>query len=196
MSDLNAAQPPHPIHRWSGFSHLLLLTPFSISDIFDSDNQNNNSSDSPMGYSRKDNSIVMDLSTTKLLMSAFAIAFQNTGCNLPIFVPIGVQWRSLFAGYLVTSNMPTLPESTTVTGYISDHWRISAENESDVPETAQFKHDTVGSLACNTELRFNMFQEPFATQEYSHLEGLLKWFRTRLENRSLSSAGGFSQTFG
>ncbi|KAG9285732.1 hypothetical protein G9A89_001620 [Geosiphon pyriformis] len=80
----------HKIHRWTGLTHILVLTPISISDPFHS---------GPVSYST-----TMDLTTTKNLLSSFAIAFRNTKCKLPVFVPAGQLVNSLYAGYMCIFN--------------------------------------------------------------------------------------------
>jgi len=71
------------IHRWTGLTHILVLTP---TDIFST------------GTISKPASI--DLNTTKILLSSFAIAFHNTKCKLPVYVPTGQVANSLYAGYM------------------------------------------------------------------------------------------------
>ncbi|CAG8489230.1 6376_t:CDS:10, partial [Gigaspora rosea] len=75
------------IHRWTGLTHILVLTP---TDIFSS------------GSIQKSSTI--DLSTTKILLSSFAIVFHNIKCKLPVFVPTGQITSSLYAGYMCWFN--------------------------------------------------------------------------------------------
>ncbi|CAG8462395.1 844_t:CDS:10 [Scutellospora calospora] len=75
------------IHRWTGLTHILVLTP---TDIFSS------------GSITKSSTI--DLSTTKILLSSFAIVFHNTKCKLPVFVPTGQITNLLYAGYMCLFN--------------------------------------------------------------------------------------------
>ncbi|CAG8482213.1 13166_t:CDS:10 [Cetraspora pellucida] len=75
------------IHRWTGLTHILVLT---LTDIFSS------------GSAPKSSTI--DLSTTKLLLSSFAIVFHNTKCKLPVFVPTGQITNLLYAGYMCLFN--------------------------------------------------------------------------------------------
>ncbi|KAI8877817.1 hypothetical protein K501DRAFT_337164 [Backusella circina FSU 941] len=42
----------------------------------------------------------------KQLISACAIAFQNTGCTVPVFVPIGQPKHQMFIGYMLVSDQP------------------------------------------------------------------------------------------
>ena len=75
------------IHRWSGLTHILILTP---TDIFSTGTISKFAS--------------LDLSTTKMLLSSFAIAFNNTKCKLPVFIPTGQVANSLYAGYMCLFN--------------------------------------------------------------------------------------------
>ncbi|CAB4427672.1 unnamed protein product [Rhizophagus irregularis] len=75
------------IHRWTGLTHILVLTP---TDIFSSGSISNFTS--------------LDLNTTKMLLSSFAIAFHNTKCKLPVYVPTGQVANSLYAGYMCLYN--------------------------------------------------------------------------------------------
>ncbi|RIA84801.1 Rab3 GTPase-activating protein catalytic subunit-domain-containing protein [Glomus cerebriforme] len=75
------------IHRWTGLTHILVLTP---TDIF-----------STGTISKSTN---LDLNTTKMLLSSFAIAFHNTKCKLPVYVPTGQVANSLYAGYMCLFN--------------------------------------------------------------------------------------------
>ncbi|CAG8656870.1 14492_t:CDS:10 [Dentiscutata erythropus] len=75
------------IHRWTGLTHILVLTP---TDIFSS------------GSTQKSSTI--DLSTTKILLSSFAIVFHNIKCKLPVFVPTGQITNLLYAGYMCWFN--------------------------------------------------------------------------------------------
>ncbi|GJJ73123.1 Rab3 GTPase-activating protein catalytic subunit [Entomortierella parvispora] len=65
----------HELHRWTSLTHILVLSPSSTSNKSGTSSSNNNN--------------IIDLGTAKLLLSSFAIAFQNTGCNIPVFVPTG-----------------------------------------------------------------------------------------------------------
>ncbi|KAI8357282.1 Rab3 GTPase-activating protein catalytic subunit-domain-containing protein [Blakeslea trispora] len=76
----------HPIHRWTGQSRLLVLRPVQDSlrkKIIHSTGQSTS------------------LSQAKQLISACAIAFQNIGCSLPVFVPLGQHRHELYLGYLM-----------------------------------------------------------------------------------------------
>jgi Rab3 GTPase-activating protein catalytic subunit len=75
------------IHRWTGLTHILVLTP---TDIFSSGSISRFTS--------------LDLNTTKMLLSSFAIAFHNTKCKLPVYVPTGQVANSLYAGYMCLYN--------------------------------------------------------------------------------------------
>ncbi|CAH1757412.1 11528_t:CDS:10 [Entrophospora sp. SA101] len=72
------------IHRWTGLTHILVL---SLSDMFSFDSISKSSK--------------IDLSTTKMLLSSFAIAFHNIKCKLPVFVPTGGLYNNpLYTGYM------------------------------------------------------------------------------------------------
>ncbi|KAG4085331.1 hypothetical protein H8356DRAFT_964723 [Neocallimastix lanati (nom. inval.)] len=69
----------NPLHRWTGFTHLLTIEVYNTS-------KNHLST------------TTLDVNTANLLISSFSIAFHNTGCILPIFVPVASSSKSLFTG--------------------------------------------------------------------------------------------------
>jgi hypothetical protein len=80
----------HPLHRWTGQDKLLILTPNNDSikkKIFN-----------PGGKS------AVDVYQAKQLISACAIAFQNVGCGVPVFVPIGQSRHDMYMGYMLNSD--------------------------------------------------------------------------------------------
>ncbi|KAI8643079.1 Rab3 GTPase-activating protein catalytic subunit-domain-containing protein [Parasitella parasitica] len=92
----------HPLHRWTGQERLLVLKPMQDSlkkKIF---NTNKSS---------------IDISQTKQLISACAIAFQNTGCRVPVFVPVGQNRHEMYMGYGVTTQQPDSPFNETEVRY-------------------------------------------------------------------------------
>src|SRR6185437_10914993 len=70
----------HNLHRWTGWRHLLVITPTTRSDIY--------------------NTSSIDRSTTERVLESFVIAFKNIKCNLPVFVPTGQLSNSLYEGHL------------------------------------------------------------------------------------------------
>ncbi|KAL7324028.1 hypothetical protein PS15p_210601 [Mucor circinelloides] len=92
----------HPLHRWTGLDRLMIVKPMQDSikkKIFNS------------------NKSSVDISQAKLLISACAIAFQNAGCNVPVFVPVGQSRHELYMGYGVTSQQPQSPINETEVRY-------------------------------------------------------------------------------
>lgn len=75
----SSSQPPspHPLHRQTGLSHLLVISAFDSEPTF-------------------------DLSTNKLLLSSVSVALHNAGCTLPAFVPSGPARRGLYTGIMLT----------------------------------------------------------------------------------------------
>lgn len=83
----------HPLHRWSGFNRIMILSPMQDSikkKIFNSGGKSS-----------------VDMSQAKQLMSACAIAFQNADCKVPVFVPVGQGRFELYMGYMVRFNEET-----------------------------------------------------------------------------------------
>ncbi|CAG8564021.1 10750_t:CDS:10 [Funneliformis caledonium] len=107
------------IHRWTGLTHILVLSP---TDIFST------------GATSKSTSI--DLHTTKMLLSSFAIAFHNTKCKLPVYVPNGQVANSLYAGYMCLFNK----EVKNVNDASEVEIRFNTTYVRDVP--ARFSHLT------------------------------------------------------
>ncbi|KAL9542521.1 hypothetical protein MBANPS3_008571 [Mucor bainieri] len=92
----------HPLHRWTGHDRLMIVKPMPDSikkKIFNSSKSS------------------VDISQAKLLISACAIAFQNAGCNVPVFVPVGQSRHELYMGYGVTSQQPQSPINETEARY-------------------------------------------------------------------------------
>lgn len=74
----------HALHRSTGFDRLFLLVPVvdSLKAKLFSPSQ-------------------VDLSRAKTLLSACAIAFQNTNCTVPVFVPVGQARHGMYTGYML-----------------------------------------------------------------------------------------------
>jgi len=70
----------HNLHRWTGWRRLLIITPASRSDIY--------------------NTGSIDRSTTERVLESFVIAFKNIKGNLPVFVPTGQFSNSLYESHL------------------------------------------------------------------------------------------------
>jgi hypothetical protein len=155
----------HNLHRWTAQTHILIISPVTISDIFTTSLSSSSSSAS---------SAVIDLSSAKLLLSSFAIAFQNTGCNIPVFVPTGQPWNMTFTGLMVQS----MPSSST---------------RSDQHDLLVDEHDS-GDQAI--EVRFNTVHVPYPPVQYTHLSGIMDYFIERMgieDDDPSSSPGNHSQ---
>ncbi|ORX53713.1 hypothetical protein BCR36DRAFT_410897 [Piromyces finnis] len=70
----------HPLHRWTGFTHLLTI------EVYDTSKSHLSST-------------TLDVNTANLLLSSFSIAFHNTGCILPVFIPVASPSKTLYTGY-------------------------------------------------------------------------------------------------
>ncbi|KAF9354400.1 Rab3 GTPase-activating protein catalytic subunit [Mortierella sp. AD094] len=124
-------QDHHILHRWTALTHILVLSPASDSD-----------------------SVIVDLGSAKLLLSSFAIAFQNTGCNIPVFVPTGQ------------------PRSRTYTGLsIQPQLSHARDSELGLEETAEDQA---------IEVRFNTVVVPYPPAQYTNLSGILDLFIERM----------------
>lgn len=77
-----ASKAFHPLHRWTGLDRLFVLAPEVDS------------------FKAKFFSAV-DIHQAKTLLSACAIALDNTKCSVPIFVPVGSSRHNAFIGYLL-----------------------------------------------------------------------------------------------
>ncbi|KAF9576961.1 Rab3 GTPase-activating protein catalytic subunit [Mortierella alpina] len=121
----------HSLHRWTALTHILVLSPLSDASTH-----------------------IIDLGTAKLLLSSFAIAFQNSGCNVPVFVPTG------------------LPKNRTYTGLsIQPQLLHSRESELGLEETAEDQA---------IEVRFNTVLVPYPPAQYTNLSGILDLFIERM----------------
>ncbi|KAF9116852.1 Rab3 GTPase-activating protein catalytic subunit [Mortierella sp. AM989] len=143
LPTLLEGQNHHILHRWTSLTHILVLSPASDAD-----------------------SVVIDLGSAKLLLSSFAIAFQNTGCNIPVFVPTGQ------------------PRSRTYTGLsIQPQLSHSRDSELGLEETAEDQA---------IEVRFNTVVVPYPPAQYTNLSGILDLFieRMGIEDEYAGSSDG------
>ncbi|KAI9330034.1 hypothetical protein DFJ73DRAFT_800180, partial [Zopfochytrium polystomum] len=191
--DRSQTNAPHPLHRWSGHSHLLLVTPFSIPDIFDGESGASRSPFTRKSLLERQSSSSqfqarVDASTSKLLLSSFAIAFHNTSCSVPVFIPIGPTWKSLYCGYqLFSGHRPfgVAFTSNPVDVMAQDIELDALDDESgDERRRRQRRiHQLVsffGLDQSDVEFRTRMIHVPFVPPEQSHLKGLVEFFRGRL----------------
>ncbi|KAG0298839.1 Rab3 GTPase-activating protein catalytic subunit [Linnemannia gamsii] len=156
----------HNLHRWTAQTHILIISPVTISDIFTTSLSSSSSSAS---------SAIIDLSSAKLLLSSFAIAFQNTGCNIPVFVPTGQPWNMTFTGLMIQS----MPSSST---------------SSDQLNPLDDEHDNDDQAI---EVRFNTVHVPYPPVQYTHLSGIMDYFIERMgieDDEPASSPGSHSQS--
>lgn len=121
----------HNLHRWTGLTHILVLSPAPDST-----------------------SHIIDLGRAKLLQSSFAIAFQNTGCNIPVFVPTGQVRNRTYTGISIR------PQHL--------HAR---EAELGLEELAEDQA---------IEVRFNTLLVPYPPAQYTDLAGILELFIERM----------------
>lgn len=78
------------LHRWTGFNRILMMQP-------------NNDSLKKKLFNPGGKSTV-DIYQAKQIISACAIAFQNVGCKIPVFVPVGQSRHEMYMGYMLNSN--------------------------------------------------------------------------------------------
>lgn len=80
----------HALHRWTGQDKILILRPSNDSikkKIFSAGGKS-----------------TADVPQAKQLLSACAIAFQNVGCYVPIFVPVGQSRHDIYMGYMLNAS--------------------------------------------------------------------------------------------
>ncbi|KAF9961595.1 Rab3 GTPase-activating protein catalytic subunit [Mortierella alpina] len=142
----------HSLHRWTALTHILVLSPIPDASTH-----------------------IIDLGTAKLLLSSFAIAFQNSGCNVPVFVPTG------------------LPKNRTYTGLsIQPQLLHARDSELGLEETAEDQA---------IEVRFNTVLVPYPPAQYTNLSGILDLFIERMgieddydgSSTGVDGAEGYSQ---
>ncbi|KAF9418232.1 Rab3 GTPase-activating protein catalytic subunit, partial [Podila epigama] len=121
----------HLLHRWTALTHILVLTPISAT-----------TSDT-----------IVDLGSAKLLLSSFAIAFQNTGCNIPVFVPTGQPRTMTFTGLSIRPQL----------GVTKDDLGLDETEEDQA-----------------IEVRFNTVLVPYPPTQYTNLAGILDLFIVRM----------------
>ncbi|KAJ1973287.1 hypothetical protein H4R34_005127, partial [Dimargaris verticillata] len=138
----------HPLHRWTGEQRLLVLTLANTSSHSDTPSVN----PALFGVTHSATHFyAISPGTAKLLLSSLAIALQNTGCSLPVFVPVG-DWALdpfQYLGYrLARAACPSPPASPTLPA----HWLREAE----------FRYNTL-----------TLYRPPSV---YTTVEGLLQLF--------------------
>ncbi|KAG0212330.1 Rab3 GTPase-activating protein catalytic subunit [Mortierella sp. NVP41] len=121
----------HSLHRWTALTHLLVLSPAP-------------------DYA----SHIFDLGNAKLILSSFAIAFQNIGCNIPVFVPTGQVRNGTYMGLSIRPQL------------------LSARDpDLGLEEVAEDQA---------LEVRFNTVLVPYPPAQYTDLAGILELFVTRM----------------
>ncbi|KAF9989724.1 Rab3 GTPase-activating protein catalytic subunit [Mortierella antarctica] len=143
----------HSLHRWTSLTHILIISPVTISDIFASSSMSSSSA-------------IIDLSSAKLLLSSFAIAFQNTDCSVPVFVPTGQPWNLTFTG-LSMNPQPHHP-TTTPAQALGAPEVVNPDPEEEVEDDRA------------TEMRFNTILVPYPPVQYTSLSGILDFFVERM----------------
>ncbi|KAK3812069.1 MAG: Rab3 GTPase-activating protein catalytic subunit-domain-containing protein [Benniella sp.] len=141
-------QEHHILHRWTALTHILVLAPAST------------------------DSVIIDLGSAKLLLSSFAIAFQNTGCNIPVFVPTGSAKNKTYTGLSI---QPQLSQTR--------------DSELGLEETAEDQA---------IEVRFNTSVVPYPPAHYTNLAGIIDLFieRMGLETDPTAMESGLSDSEG
>ncbi|KAF9917142.1 Rab3 GTPase-activating protein catalytic subunit [Lobosporangium transversale] len=163
----------HSLHRWTSLTHILIISPVTISDIFASTMSSSSST-----------SMVIDLSSAKLLLSSFAIAFQNTGCSVPVFVPTGQPWNLTFTGLMIQPLIqPSAPDPSP------DLSSSIAENEGTEWDEGCFEDDNYEQ---GVEVRFNTILVPYPPVQYTHLSGILDFFMERMGIEDCNPAASFT----
>ncbi|CEI87675.1 hypothetical protein RMCBS344292_02084 [Rhizopus microsporus] len=92
----------HPLHRWTGQSRLLILK------------LANDSIKKKILLGTRSS---IENHQAKQLISACAIAFQNTGCSVPVFTPVGQERHKMFLGYMLTTSNMDHPLNETETRF-------------------------------------------------------------------------------
>ncbi|KAF9922341.1 Rab3 GTPase-activating protein catalytic subunit [Linnemannia zychae] len=121
----------HSLHRWTALTHILVLAPVPDSA-----------------------SHIIDLGRAKILLSSFAIAFQNTGCNIPVFVPTGQARNKTYTGLSIQPQLL--------------HARDSDLGLEEVAEDQAI------------EVRFNTVLVPYPPAQYTDLAGIVELFIERM----------------
>ncbi|KAF9565313.1 Rab3 GTPase-activating protein catalytic subunit [Mortierella alpina] len=144
----------HSLHRWTSLTHILIISPVTISDIFASSSMSSSSA-------------IIDLSSAKLLLSSFAIAFQNTGCSVPVFVPTGQPWNLTFTGLSI--NPQFQPPTATPAPALGAPEAVNPELEEGPEDDGA------------TERRFNTILVPYPPVQHTSLAGILDFFVERMD---------------
>lgn len=142
-------QEHHILHRWTALTHILVLAPASNPD-----------------------SVIIDLGCAKILLSSFAIAFQNTGCNIPVFVPTGQAKNKIYTGLSIRPQLSNAHDPELGPEWTSDDQAI--------------------------EVRFNTVVVPYPPAQYTNFSGILDLFieRMGLENEPAAFEGDVSGSEG
>lgn len=81
------------LHRWTGLDRLFVLSPVIPQ-----------TSSSSLKAKLRLSAPVLDINQAKTLISACAIAFHNTNCSVPVFVPVGHHHNKTYIGYRLEPN--------------------------------------------------------------------------------------------
>jgi hypothetical protein len=116
------------LHRWTGSPHLLILYPRNFSQALGGHVETGF-----VGSESKTGAII-DFNTAQMLVSSFAIAFQNYGCSIPVLVPTGPSWKSLWVGYQLwkSSYGPKGKDNGVATRYKMTHMMPIPPNCDDI----------------------------------------------------------------
>jgi Rab3 GTPase-activating protein catalytic subunit len=94
-------QQYHPLHRWTGQERILIMKP-------------NSDSIKKKIFNAAGGKSAVDIYQAKQLISACAIAFQNVGCRVPVFVPVGQSRHDMYIGYMLNSDTKDALNETEV----------------------------------------------------------------------------------
>ncbi|KAG1472032.1 hypothetical protein G6F56_001779 [Rhizopus delemar] len=92
----------HPLHRWTGKNRFLIL------------NSVNDSIKKRLFLGGRSS---IEIHQAKYLISACATAFQNTGCRVPAFTPMGQEYHNMYIGYMHTLTNEEHPLNYTEVRY-------------------------------------------------------------------------------
>ncbi|KAJ3256730.1 Rab3 GTPase-activating protein catalytic subunit [Chytriomyces hyalinus] len=125
-----------------------------------------------------------DSNAERAISSAVLIALRSTGITMPVFLPVGSTWRSLYTGVML-SRSPVVetmdPLQLVYTPMISTLGAKSSNHDTDSALidqlTSRYALDSSKILT-----RFRMFHSPFIPSDHAELAGLRKLFVDRLSN--------------
>ncbi|KAI8618291.1 Rab3 GTPase-activating protein catalytic subunit-domain-containing protein [Chytriomyces sp. MP71] len=122
---------------------------------------------------------VFDWDAERTVVGALSVALRATSVLMPVFVPIGSAWRSLFTGIMIASPTPLHPSIETCLFTPPPPLTNPSKPSNPALDTLLARYSLIPTT---TTTRFRMFHSPFIPSDHAELVGLKHLFLDRLAN--------------